>query len=550
MPSQIHVIHPTLITRKIKSNQPKDLSVTALLSQRLGKLKTRQDILRNSLRGIEKEGLRVDLTGKLSMRPHPASLGSALTHPRITTDYSEALLELITGTHDRVDDLMAEINQVQRIVSGALDGEIMWNHSMPASLPPEADIPIAWYGTSNTGMLKHVYRRGLAERYGKTMQCIAGLHYNFSFDEALWDQLDLPGDDNQTRRSAGYIGLIRNFTRYSWLLMYLFGASPALSRDFLRGNTGGLQELDAQTLFLPYATSLRMSDLGYQNKAQSSLKPCYNDLNTFLHRIYEAVTTPWPPYTEIGTHRDGQWIQLNTNILQIENEFYSSIRPKRTTGRCERPITALAERGVQYIEVRCLDIDPKVPTGISAETARFVDAFLLFCATYDSPFFEDSGFCPESAENFSLVVKQGRKPGLLLSRRGQKISLTDWANELLDLISECANTYAEALQDPIYKNVVAAQRAKILNPALTPSAELLDTLKSQHLTFQQYALQTSQNHAADLRKIGLDAEELKLAQDQVASSFAEQKTLETDEVESFDEYVARFHQALKAPKNV
>ncbi len=322
------------------------------LSTLLDRLLARPAILRQSLRGIEKEGLRVDSTGVLSKTAHPVALGSALTHPRITTDYSEALLELITGTHTTVDALMAEINQIHRVVATTMPNELMWNHSMPAQLPADADIPIAWYGTSNTGMIKHVYRRGLAERYGKTMQCIAGLHYNFSFDEAIWDLLDLKQETAQDRRSAGYISLIRNFTRYNWLLMYLFGSSPAVSTEFLRGNVGNLEALRADTMYLPYATSLRMSDLGYQNKAQSGLKLCYNDLNTFLQRLYDAVTTPWPAYQAIGTHRAGDWIQLNTNVLQIENEFYSSIRPKRTTGPCERPITALAERGVQYIEVR------------------------------------------------------------------------------------------------------------------------------------------------------------------------------------------------------
>ena len=267
--------------------------MTDLLSTRLARLKDSPDILKGSLRGIEKEGLRVDATGRLSRRPHPVALGSALTHPRITTDYSEALLELITAPHARVDDLIAEIGEIHRVVATNLGDELMWNHSMPATLPSEPEIPIAWYGTSNTGMLKHVYRRGLAVRYGKTMQCIAGLHYNFSFDDAIWDLLGFSGENAIARRSAGYISLIRNFMRYSWLLMYLFGATPALSKDFLQnGEPNGLEALDDRTLFLPYATSLRMSDLGYQNKAQSGLKLCYNDLDTFLTRLYSAVTTP------------------------------------------------------------------------------------------------------------------------------------------------------------------------------------------------------------------------------------------------------------------
>lgn len=517
------------------------------LSNRLARLQNSPDILGKSLRGIEKEGLRVDLSGRLSTRPHPVALGSALTHPRITTDYSEALLELITGTHTRVDSLLAEINEIHRVVACTVTDELMWNHSMPATLPPEADIPIAWYGTSNTGMLKHVYRRGLAERYGKTMQCIAGLHYNFSFDESFWDLLGLSGDNAQDRRSTGYIALIRNFTRYSWLLMYLFGASPALSRDFLREDSTTLLSLDAQTLYLPYATSLRMSDLGYQNKAQSSLKLCYNDLNTFLQRLYRAVTTPWPAYEQIGTHRNGEWIQLNTNVLQIENEFYSSIRPKRTTGPCERPITALAERGIQYAEVRCLDIDPTQAAGISPQTAHFVEAFLLYCALQDSPTFTDSGFCPESADNFSTVVKRGREPGLNLVRQGGNIELHSWASELLEGIGECADVLDHSLQEHSYALAVRAQYAKVYNPESTPSARLLHTLVTEKISFHDYMLQQSTAHANALREQGLSTEESAQALQQAEQSLVAQRVTEAGDTESFDEYVARFHAALKAP---
>ena len=521
--------------------------MSSLLFKRLAQLQSNPKILGLSLRGIEKEGLRVDLQGKLSARPHPKALGSALTHPTITTDYSEALLELITGTHNSVGSLMTELDQVHRVVASTLSDELLWNHSMPAQLPSDAEIPIAWYGTSNTGMIKHVYRRGLAERYGKTMQCIAGVHYNFSFDESFWDVLELPQADAKDRRSAGYISLIRNFTRYSWLLMYLFGSSPAVSREFLRGQTEGLTPLGDHTLYLPYATSLRMSDLGYQNKAQSGLKLCYNDLTMFLQRLYDAVTTPWSDYQKIGTHRDGQWIQLNANILQIENEFYSSIRPKRTTGPCERPITALAERGIQYIEVRCLDIDPTEPLGIAEQTARFVDAFLLFCAVQESPPFADSGWCPESAGNFSTVVKQGRTPGLQLKRDGQDISLADWAEQLLDQIGQCADTLGASLKDDRYPQAISAQREKVLNTELTPSARILADLKTSGRTYQDYALEQSRQHAETLRKVGLTLAERSLATQQAEQSLASQLALETGDSEGFEQYVARFHAALKHP---
>lgn len=521
--------------------------MTKLLQQRIARLDASGNLLAQCLRGIEKEGLRVDARGALSRKPHPSLLGSALTHPFITTDYAEALLELITDTHSDVDRLIGSLDWVHRVAVAGLGDEILWNHSMPAALPSEADIDIAWYGTSNTGMLKHVYRRGLAERYGKTMQCIAGLHYNFSYSADFWNSLDLPGDDEQTRHSAGYIALIRNFIRHNWLLMYLFGASPALSTDFVRDAQTDLQPLGPQTLHLPWATSLRMSDLGYQNKAQSSLKLCYNDLPTFLQRLYTAVTTPWPAYQRIGTHRDGQWIQLNCHLLQIENEFYSTIRPKRTTGPGERPITALSERGVQYIEVRCLDIDPFEPCGIAADTARFVDAFLLFCALEHSAPFEEGGFCQESAQNFTAVVKEGRKPGLMLQQAGIPVPLTEWASQLLDSIQACAGLLARQTGDQRYNEAVHAQRAKVVDASLTPSARVLEKLKREQLSFHELGLALSEKHTADLHQAGLTAAERQEAEHLRAASVDQQKALEADTSVSFDEYVKRFHDALKNP---
>ena len=522
--------------------------MTDTAANRLARLEANRSMLTQTLRGIEKEGLRVDEQGILARTPHPAGLGSALTNEHVTTDYSESLLELITGTHDNVDALLAELADTHRHVYTVLDHELIWNQSMPATLPPEPEIPIAWYGTSNTGMLKHVYRRGLAERYGKTMQCIAGVHYNFSLPEALWSVLDTQPGSGQDRRSRGYIGLIRNFTRYSWLLMYLFGSAPALASGFLQGQDHALDKLGDHTLYLPYATSLRMSDLGYQNKAQSQLKLCYNDLDTFLGRLYGAVTQPWPDYQKIGTHRDGEWIQLNTNVLQIENEYYSSIRPKRATGRCERPITALAERGVQYVEVRCLDIDPYSPVGIDATTARFVDAFLLFCTASDSPFFPANGYCQRSADNFSVVVKEGRKPGLTLDRDGQTIGLAQWGHELLDQIAPYAALYDSAMGGTAYADALAAQRAKLDQPDTTPSARLLTELKDSGLSFHDYSLALSRKHADALRAQPLPADVATAYQQAAEASAAEQLRLEQSDTEDFDTYVSRYHAALKAPR--
>ncbi|HEY9278839.1 MAG TPA: glutamate--cysteine ligase [Eoetvoesiella sp.] len=519
-------------------------------TERNASLRANLPSLTSILRGIEKEGLRVDSQGILAKTPHPPVLGSALTHPKITTDYSEALLELITGTQSSVPDLLDELTETHRFVAQQLNDELIWNQSMPAHLPPEAEIPIAWYGTSNTGMLKHVYRRGLAVRYGKAMQCIAGVHYNFSLPDNLWDALGAQGKTLQEKRSNGYLSLIRNFTRNSWLLMYLFGASPAVSKSFMKSVDHALTELDSDTLYLPYATSLRMSDLGYQNKAQSDLQLCYNDIQTFIQRVYDAVTTPWPAYEAIGTHRNGEWIQLNTNLLQIENEFYSSIRPKRTTERCERPSTALAARGVQYIEVRCLDIDPASPIGISAQTSYFMDAFLLCCAAEDSPMFPNAGFCQDSHDNFGLVAKEGRKPGLTLVRQSQPVSLADWGNDLLELIQPYAEILDSAYGVTDYTAAVNAQRIKLTDSEQTPSAQLLRQLRAEQISLHDFSLRQSRQHRDTLLATPLSKAQQEEFKQLTAESLLQQKQIEQSDREDFASYVARYHAGLKKPELV
>lgn len=516
------------------------------LSERLSHLGDNLPVLQDILRGIEKEGLRVDMrTGDLSLHTHPRALGSTLTHPHITTDYSEALLELITGTHTSVESLIGELDDIHRFVATHIPGEVIWNQSMPAQLPPAAQIPVGWYGHSNSGMLKHVYRLGLAERYGKPMQCIAGIHYNFSVPDDIWQVLGLQAPSLKDQRSMGYLALIRNFMRHSWLLMYLFGASPAVSANFLAGLPhNNLNKLDNDTLYLPYATSLRMSDIGYQNKAQSELQLCYNDLDTFLARIYNAVTTPWPAYEAIGTHRDGKWIQLNTNVLQIENEYYSSIRPKRVTDRGERPATALAKRGVEYIEVRCLDIDPFSPTGISPQTARFLDAFLLFCAIEDSPCFPDGGFCHDSRDNFNKVVDEGRRPGLMLTRDDQQVELHDWATEVMERMQPYVRLLDAAHGGDQYQQSLLEQRNKVEDSSLTPSARVLHSLQNEKTSLHNYTLRQSLEHHEAFLARPLDASTLDAYRQAALTSFDEQKALEDADTESFDSYVARFHNAL------
>ncbi|WP_263261777.1 glutamate--cysteine ligase [Pseudomonas sp. RIT-PI-S] len=503
-------------------------------------------LLKQCLHGIERECLRVTQDGRLAQTPHPEALGSALTHEQITTDYSEALLEFITPALADPVQTLESLDTIHRFAYTALGDEMLWGPSMPCALPAEEDIPIAWYGTSNIGQLKHVYRKGLAVRYGRTMQCIAGIHYNFSLPEALWPLLRTAEDSEATDRdyqSAAYIGMIRNFRRYSWLLMYLFGASPALDTGFLRGRSHRLETLDATTLYLPYATSLRMSDLGYQNNAQAGLTPCYNDLHSYTESLRQAVATPYPPYVEIGTHKDGEWVQLNTNVLQIENEYYSSIRPKRVTYTGERPIQALMARGVQYVEVRCLDINPFLPTGVDLAQARFLDAFLLYCAMESSPLL-DGRDCGHCTDNFLKVVKEGRRPGLELQRDGQAISLRQWADELLSAIEPVAQLLDRSHGLEEHSKALADQRAKVADPSLTPSAQVLASMAAHKESFSQFSLRQTQAHADYFRATPLPSEVRQEFEAQAQASLARQSELERTEVGEFDLFVAAYQASI------
>lgn len=519
-----------------------------LFSRRLTRLDdpANRSLLSQCLHGIERECLRVDEQGQMALTDHPAVLGSTLTHPQITTDYAESLLEFITPTHSRIDETLNELERIHRFVSPRLQGECLWAPSMPCQLPEEAAIPIARYGTSNSGRLKHVYRRGLAVRYGKAMQCIAGIHYNFSLPDTFWALMQ-PSDGSfvseQDHQSACYIALIRNFRRFSWLLMYLFGASPALDSGFLHGDAHGLQSFDERTLYLPYATSLRMSDLGYQNNAQAGLMPCYNDLHSYLYSLSQAVSTPYPPYKRIGTHRNDEWIQLNTNILQIENEYYSSIRPKRVTQPNERPIQALASRGVQYIEVRCLDIDPFLPLGIDNAEACFLDAFLLFCTLQDSPMFSGTE-CGVSTDNFLKVVKEGRRPDLQLNRQGKHVSLQDWANELLDGIAMTAELFDRAQGIEAHRQAVRQQRDKVENAELTPSARVLEEMRSQKESFIAFGLRKSREHAGYFQSRPLDTAQTAVFDAMAVRSLDEQRRLEQQPDIDFDTYVADYQNSI------
>jgi len=433
-------------------------------------------------RGVEREALRVERSnGRLSHKPHPKSLGSALTHSSITTDYSESLMEFITQVHPSVEGVIKELDDIHNLVNHELFklDECLWPASMPCYLENNADVPIAYFGESNTGKLKQVYREGLSNRYGRIMQCIAGMHYNFSFDADFWAFLatykgksDLSSAEKQTFQSDSYFALIRNFRRSSWMLSLLFGASPAIDQSFLPKKPDSLVSLKDNTWFGPKATSLRMSDLGYQNKAQADLYVCYNEVETYISTVKKALQTPYQRYQEIGVKVDGQYRQLNSNLLQIENEYYSDIRPKRVTQPGEHPSAALHARGVEYIEVRIMDIDPESSIGMKSSTLYFIDVFLLYCMLRGD---EQLGMaeCSRLRKMQQEIAAHGRDLGMSFDFGQGPIPLRSKANSMLDDLASVADFLSHSTGNSAYRDAVDVQREKLADEAKLPSAKLL-----------------------------------------------------------------------------
>ncbi len=526
------------------------MSPTSSFQQRLRALAPAH--LKGIRRGIEKESLRVTPAGALAATPHPAALGSKLKHAHITTDYSEAQLELITGTHTSVDACLAELKRIHQFVIPRIGDELLWCASMPCSLPAETTIPIARYGTSNVAYAKMVYRIGLGHRYGRRMQTISGVHYNWSLPQAAWP---LPGyrDINEA-----YFALIRNFRRHGWLLLYLFGASPAVCTSFVQGRAHALEELVPGTLYLPHATSLRMGRLGYLSEAQDSLAVSYNSLESYADSLYDALTQPYPPYEAIGIRAPGvsgdvpdTYRQLSTSLLQIENEFYGIIRPKRVIRSGERPLHALRERGVEYVEVRAMDLDPFSPIGIQAGTCKFLDVFLLHCLLADSP--PDTRAEIEAVgRNKQRVASRGREPGMRLERRGEMASSSEWGRQLLAECEPVAAALDAAAGGSLHREALAAAAAGVEDPSRLPAARMLAEMRESHANlYSGFGRALSVEHrrslAAEPLPADVEARFAKVAEE----SIAKQREAEAADTLPFETFRRQYlsHASLRVDSN-
>ena len=500
------------------------------------------ELLQRGLRGLEKESLRVDRKGYLSRWSHPEGLGSALTHPYLTTDYSEAMLEFVTPPSPTNSETVTFLSDLHAFVMQNMQCELLWAQSMPCLMPPELEIPVADYGTSNQGMLKTVYRNGLGHRYGKKMQAISGIHFNYSLPVEFWNPyIDREQSSQELKGfvSSQYMGLIRNYRRFAWLLIYLYGASPALSKSFLKRPNSVIEELDSTTWYGPFSTSLRMSGIGYRNKSQASLGISANSLDEYVSGLGAAVTTPNSKYKEIGVLVDGQHRQLNTNTLQIENEYYSSIRPKPLADKTNRPLLALKKSGVEYLEVRTLDLSMMDPVGVNERQLCFMEAFLIYCLLTESPPITPK----EQAEidmRDMLVAQEGRRKGLKLPRNGREVSFESWAMETLEPIRNIAAILDTGAED--YLKAVDSGISATKDPELTPSARILAHMMETGASFIDFTLECSKAHEQYFSDLPLNDKKQELFTKLTEVSLTEQQQLEKQTKQSFEDYLEDYFQ--------
>lgn len=497
--------------------------------------------LQGGRRGVEKEALRITKDGLLSTVRHPDGLGSALTNRYITTDFSEALLEFVTPAFATTWEALQCLCDIHQFTYDNLADEMLWPASMPCLIPDDEGIPLAQYGTSNVGRMKTIYRRGLGFRYGRQMQVIAGVHFNYSLPDEFWPVYQQVAESTASLdefRSDQYLHLIRNFRRMGWLILYLFGASPALCKSFAGAEAAGLKSLNNDTWFEPHATSLRMSDLGYSNQNQARINISLNSLEEYVRDLSDAICTREPSYEAIGVKVDGEYQQLNSNLLQIENEFYSPVRPKRVTRSGEQPTAALRRDGIEYVEIRSLDINPFDPSGINQNTMRFIEAFLVYCLLEESPPIDEASLGEISA-NHARTARHGRDPELRLLRDGESVSLEGWAAGILNNVA----TVAEVIDagGGSYVESVHLMRQLVDDPAKTPSARILSDLEETRSSFFEYALALAENYSRYFSSIApLDEARKAVLEKEAFDSLRRQQEIEEADAISLDDYLQRY----------
>lgn len=402
-----------------------------------------EDVMLEGEFGLEKESLRVDEKGYLSMTKHPFS-----ENPHIERDFSESQVELITDVFYSIDDLYNQLSELHREVIWKLwnmdsGTEYLWAFSNPPYIGQDGAIPIAKYKGELKG--KEKYREYLGEKYGRRKMLLSGIHINFSFPETMLKRgYETSGADSfQTYKNKTYLELAKRVLEYDWLIVYLTAASPVLDGSYEKKEKLG-KELPVQ-----YA-SVRCSEDGYWNPFVPILQ--YESLDSYIASIQK--------YVDIGQ-------------LKSTSELYYPVRLKP---KGENSLARLKEQGVNHIELRMLDVNPLSPVGIMKADLEFLHLLLVYLSSLkDTELGEAAQLRAIANAKQSALFEE--KAIFVEDSKGKKHSIKEAAVQVL---CDMEQFYWKHGKESAINKIVY-QKNKIVNPANRYANQIQERFGTQYV---------------------------------------------------------------------
>lgn len=411
-------------------------------------LNYREELLKGNF-GLERETLRVDGEGKLALTKHPEVFECKISHPYITTDFSESQIELITPILNTLEELYSFVNSLYDITVLELKDEYLWPQSMPCSIPEDDLIPIADYGKCKSGEVASNYRKKLLKKYGGKKQLISGIHYNFSFNEELIKDLYKKIGNGETYRDfkdSIYLKIVRNYLRYRWLLIYLLGGTTTMHETFGEKCVIDLDKISKDGFSNNGAVSYRNSECGYKNPID--LYPNYNSVKEYVESVYKFI---------------------DDKLIDNHKELYTQIRLKAKDN--DRFLESLLEDGINYVEMRSIDINPFSKAGISLDDLNFINLLTIYFLIKDESSYEK---WQEEAQNNQNIISIYGQMDVALFRDGETITKNNWALDILNEMKEMNSKLSLGKGD-----IIDSMIEKIKNPKLTYAYRISEMVKEE-----------------------------------------------------------------------
>ena len=467
----------------------------------------KQEILSGSF-GVERESLRITSQGKLAATDHPEVFGSKLANPYITTDFSESQVEVITPAFKTTKETYSFLNALYDIVALEIGDEYLWPQSMPCHIPDDKDIPIAKYDDCEDCNHARAYREELLKKYGGKKQLISGIHYNFSFDEALFEKLYIsqkPSISYQLFKDSLYLKVVRNYLRYRWLLIYLTGAAPIAHSSYLKDCTKIRMPIHEDGFSNEGAVSYRNGECGYKNHID--LFPDYTSVESYIGSIQSFV---------------------KENMIQSHKELYTQVRPKAKDNK--NLLNSISNEGIQYIEIRSIDINPFEKSGISMDDLDFIHLFVIYLLLKEETTY--SNWQQDALSNQKVIAKEGLID-VTLQKDGQDIKRTQWALEILSEIKNVSQVLGLNKEDLIDKMV-----QKVMNSKQTYAYQITEKAKKEGYLPAHINLAKEYKQSAHQGRYKLEGyEDLELST-QILMKEAIKSGIEVDVVDRSDNFIA------------